>query len=60
MISIVGKTIVDTDVTYQYVGKSTDEKPLSTNGSTFTELDTSDEYAFDGDESAWIKTSGTK
>ena len=50
MVTIVGRTIIGTDVVYDYVGKSTDKKPISTNGSCFVEMDTGKEYFFDGDE----------
>ena len=55
MISIVGQTVVDKYVTYTYVGKSTDTKPTAPNGSKFEEMDTGDEYFFDGDEYGWTK-----
>jgi len=44
---------IGTDVTYELVGKSTDEKPVSSNGSKFIEMDTGKEYFFDGDEQGW-------
>ena len=50
MVTIIEKIVIGTDVTYSYVGKSTDEKPFSTNGSQFLEMDTGKEYFFDGDE----------
>ena len=53
MITAIERTIVGTDVVYKYVGKSNDEKPVSTNGSVFKELDTGKEYFFDGDEQGW-------
>ena len=46
---------IGTDVTYELVGKSTDEKPTSSNGSKFTEMDTGKEYFFDGDEQGWFE-----
>ncbi len=55
MITIVGKTVVGTYVTYKYVGSSKDEKPMASNGSKFEEMDTGDEYFFDGDEQGWTK-----
>lgn len=55
MISIVGQTVIGKYVTYLYEGKSTDTKPVSApNGSKFEEMDTGDEYFFDGDEHEWI------
>ena len=53
MVTIIEKIVIGTDVTYSYVGKSTDEKPFSTNGSQFLEMDTGKEYFFDGDEKGW-------
>ena len=53
-VTPVSKTIVDTAVTYSYVGKSTDEKPTAPNGSTFRELDTDATYYFDSDEQDWF------
>ena len=53
MVTIVGRTVIGTDVVYDFVGKSTDEKPVSTNGSQFLEMDTGKEYFFDGDEQGW-------
>ena len=53
MITAIDRVVIGTDTTYKYVGKSTDEKPISTNGSKFTELDTGKEYFFDGDEQGW-------
>ena len=53
MVTKVARTVVDKDVVFEYVGKSTDEKPISTNGSIFTELDTGKEFFFDGDEKGW-------
>ena len=53
MISIVEQAVVDKYVTYKYVGKSTDVKPTAPNGSKFKEMDTGDEYFFDGDENCW-------
>jgi len=58
MVTKVGRTIVGTCVTYKYVGKSTDKKPMSTNGSKFIELDTDIEYFFDGDEQGWSTQAG--
>ena len=55
MITVIKMTKVGLDVTYEYVGKSTDEKPVSSNGSKLTEMDTGDEYFFDGDEQGWTK-----
>ena len=55
MISIVGQTVIGKYVTYQYEGKSTDTKPVSApNGSKFKEMDTGNEYFFDGDECEWL------
>ena len=53
MITVIERVCIGSDVTYTYVGKSTDEKPISTNGSIFSELDTGKEYFFDGDEQGW-------
>jgi len=53
MVTAIARQCVGTDVTFKYVGKSTDEKPISTNGSIFNELDTGKEYFFDGDEQGW-------
>lgn len=46
---------VGSDVTYEFIGKSTDVKPISTNGSKFVEMDTGKEYFFDGDEKGWFE-----
>ena len=55
MISIVGQTVIGKYVTYRYEGKSTDTKPVSApNGSKFKEMDTGNEYFFDGDECTWL------
>ena len=42
---------------HEYVGKSTDTKPIQNvpNGSSFLEMDTSKEYRFDADSSQWIE-----
>ena len=53
MVSITKCTVVGTGTIYEYVGKSTDEKPTSFNGSKFIEMDTGKEYFFDGDEQGW-------
>lgn len=47
--SVEGQTI------FEFVGKSTDIKPKASNGSKFTEMDTGDEFFYDGDEQGWTK-----
>lgn len=51
--TIVKRTVVGTSTTFEYLGKSTDVKPNSSNGSKFTEWDTGKELYFDGDEQGW-------
>ena len=53
MVTVVKSTTVGVETVLTYVGKSTDEKPISTNGSKFEEMDTGKEYFFDGDEQGW-------
>ena len=53
MVTKIKCVTIDTDVTYELVGKSTDEKPMASNGSKFIEMDTGKEYFFDGDEQGW-------
>lgn len=53
MVSVVSSSTVGTTTIFTYMGKSTDEKPVSTNASKFVEMDTGDEYFFDGDENGW-------
>lgn len=50
-------TMVASNWTNSYMGKSTDEKPTVNvpNASTFYEIDTSDLYAFDAEYSVWLK-----
>ena len=55
MVTIIQRSIVGTDVVFKLIGKSTDEKPISTNGSCFVEMDTGKEYFFDGDEQGWFE-----
>lgn len=43
------------DFIYKFAGKSTDIKPKASNASTFKEMDTGNEYYFDGDEKDWVK-----
>lgn len=49
------------NLTSEYVGLSTDEKPVENvrNGSTFFEVDTSTNYAFDEEHSAWVEQTGS-
>ena len=55
MVTVIDRKCVGTAVTFTFVGKSTDEKPSASNGSKFVELDTGDEFFFDGDEHGWTK-----
>lgn len=57
MVTVVERTVIGTDVVYKFVGKSTDEKPISTNGSKFLEMDSGKELFFDGDEQGWTEQS---
>lgn len=53
MITPISCSTVGTHNVFTFMGKSTDEKPISTNASKFIEMDTGDEYFFDGDEQGW-------
>ena len=55
MVTPIKLSNVGTSAVYEFVGKSTDEKPVSTNGSKFIEMDTGKEFYFDGDEKGWFE-----
>ena len=54
MVTPIKCTTVDTISVYEFIGKSTDKKPIASNGSKFLEMDTGKEFFFDGDEKGWF------
>lgn len=54
MVSIIEKKANGGDYIYKFVGLSTDEKPKTSNGSVFTEMDTKKVFQYNKESEGWI------